>query len=163
MNAVNPTTGPARHHWLNTIVGLLDSAFYLSEEELYSVTYIVDRLLDTLHIPERDKAAVVPAVVDQEVRGGVYSLQLDSPRSSGLQRPVRRTTEHDCVASLEAWRNALENLVLSAYPSLSGEERVLLAKVLTDLLAAIGVPERAAAFFPDAVLRAHREIETWQS
>jgi hypothetical protein len=37
---------------------------------------------------------------------------------------------------------------------------LLVTKVMTDLLAVIGVPQRAAAFFPDAVAHAYREIDT---
>lgn len=154
------TAGPVpvtREHWLNTIVGVLDSAFYLTEEEQFAVASIVSRLLTTLRIPERDAAAVLPMPVVQEAHAGVYSTQLASA-AAGVRRPVRRVNEFDCATSLEAWRTGMENMFTIAYPNLEPGERILLSKVLNDLLAAIGVPTRVAAYFPDAVLRAHREI-----
>ena len=147
-----------RHHWLNTIVGVLDAAFHLTDEEQYAVSNIVHKLLSQLRIPERGAPRDVPVPVAQELHSGLYSLQLESRRSThaGGVRPVN---EYDCVASIEAWRSALVGMIGSSYPDLALEERLLLTKVMTDLLAAIGVPNRAAAHFPPAVIDAHRNLD----
>lgn len=147
-----------REAWLNTLVGILDSSFYLTYEEQFACAKIVRSLLTKLRIPERGQPKYLPMPVVQEVYAHFYSTALESSLS-GLPRPARRAHEDDCVTSLEAWRSALENMVVQAYPDLSAHERMLLAKVLNDLLAAIGIPDRAASHFPDAVLRAHREID----
>lgn len=147
-----------RDHWLNTVVGLLDSSFYLSMEEQYAAAHIVSALLSKLAIPERGEPAVLPMPVVQEVYANYYSTALETSLS-GVSRVVRPTSDSDCVTSLEAWRSGLESMFISAYPNLTAAERMLLAKVINDLLAAIGVPNRAASHFPDMVLRAHREIE----
>ena len=44
-----------------------------------------------------------------------------------------------------------------AYPDLDPAERLVSAKVLDDLLMALGVPYRAASSVPDAVIRSYRE------
>jgi hypothetical protein len=151
------TQTASKGHWLNTIVGVLDSSFYLTLEEQYTCTKIVSTLLDRLNIPARGKPTVLPMPIVQEVYANYYSLALETS-STGMTRNIRRVTENDCVTSLEAWRIALESMFIQAYPDLDSYERTLLAKILHDLLAAIGVPQRAASHFPDAVLRAHREI-----
>lgn len=147
-----------RDHWLNTVVGLLDSSFYLTMEEQYAAAHIVSALLAKLAIPERGEPVVLPMPVVQEVHANFYSTALDTSLS-GVSRVVRATSDNDCVTSLEAWRSGLESMFVSAYPDMSAAERMLLAKVINDLLAAIGVPQRAASHFPEMVLRAHREIE----
>lgn len=147
-----------RAHWLNTIVGLLDSSFYLTPEEQFAATRIVTKLLATLNIPDRSTPAVLPMPVVQEVYANYYSTALETTQA-GVRRVVRPVDEDDCVTSLEAWRSALESMFISAYPDLTAPERIILAKVIGDLLAAIGVPNRVAAYFPDMVLKAHREID----
>lgn len=151
---------PERAHWINVIVGILDASFYLSEEEQFAVSDIVRRLFLKLHIPERAMPGELPIPLVQELHSGLYSVQLEAPRTSGLARPVRHVSGGDSVTSLEAWRLSFENMILTAYPDLAVEERLLLRKVLTDLLAAIGVPDRAAASFPDAVIEAHQRLDS---
>lgn len=75
-----------------------------------------------------------------------------------MRRP-RAAGARECVVSLEGWREALLRMITTAYPDLSVDERLTTTKVLTDLLAALGLPARAAAFHPDAVLDAYREID----
>lgn len=147
-----------RHHWLTTYCGILDSAFYLAEEELYAVTDIIRKLLVVLRVPERSTPVYLPPAIAQEVTGQYYTLAL-AARDSGLPRQVRPVTDVDAVVSLEAWREALVGLVTTAYPDLSLEERLLTTKVFTDLLANIGVPNRAAAFHPQLVVSAYQEID----
>lgn len=154
------TASPQRHHWLSTFVGVLDEAFHLSEEEQFAVADIVSRLLRQLHIPDRGVPQIVPIPLAQEVYASLYSQQLESRRRARLNPRTRRIDPHDCVASLEAWRSPLVDMVATAYPDLAAEERLLLTKITTDLLAAIGVPTRAASHFPDAVLNAHRNLDT---
>lgn len=153
-------TGRAeRHHWLNTIVGLLDSAFYLSAEEQYAAASIVGKLLDWLRIPDRALPGELPMAVVQEMHGGYYTIQLEAPAAAGTVRPVRGATDVDCVASLEAWCAALSGLITTAYPQLDPAEKLAIRKVFSDLLAAIGVPHRVAAFMPDQVLYAHTDVD----
>lgn len=147
---------PGLHHWVATIVGVLDSAFNLTTSEQYEVTRIVNKLLQTLNIPDRGAPITIPMQVVQEMHAGIYS---DSLAAEDRPRNIRRVTQGDCVAPLEAWRNAFETMITSAYPDLEPTDRILLVKILNDLLAAIGVPNRAAVFFPDSVLAANRDIE----
>lgn len=145
-----------RHHWLNALVGMLDSAFRLTDQEQYFVADIVSKLLDFLDIPFRGMPASLPNAVAIEVESGQFALQLSSPRETGIDRPVRPAVVSDIVVSVEAWRTALMQLLVSAYPELSGEERVMTAQVFDQLLTAIGVPDRLACFFPEEVVRAYR-------
>lgn len=147
-----------RRHWLNTIVGILDAAFYLTYDEQTSVTTIVSGLLRKLDIPERGVAAVIPMNVAAEAFSNHYSESIAGSVQLAGVRQARRATPDMCNVSLEAWRAALENMFTSAYPDLSATERIFLAKMLTDLLKAIGVPYRASSFFPDAVIKMHREL-----
>lgn len=144
-----------RHHWLNTYVGVLDGAFWLSDEEQYFTSDIIVRLLDSLCIPERGNPKELSPPVALEVASGYYTVQLSSPRDSGLQRSPRPVHESDIIVSVEAWSQALLALITTAYPDLEPIERLVTTKVLSDLLIAIGVPGRAAAFFPDDVVRAY--------
>ena len=145
-----------RHHWLNTIVSVLDSAFHLTDHEQLATIDIVNKLLTRLNIPERGVPTSLPAPVALEVESGLYTIQLTHTRDSGLVRPVRAVHQgQDMVVSAEAWRDALTGMITSAY-ELTPPEKLFLASVVTDLLAALGVPNRAAAFFPDAVVRAYR-------
>lgn len=149
----------AQHHWLNTIVGILDSAFFLTDEEQFAVAGIVQQVLRALRIPERGTPLVMPVPVSQEASNGYYSLALSGPRESGVVRAVRPATEHDVVVSIETWREAIVGLFLTAYPDINADERLLLTKTFHDLLAAIGAPQRAAAFLPDVVQEAYRAVE----
>jgi hypothetical protein len=54
---------------------------------------------------------------------------------------------------------ALLGMLLSAYPDITGVERLLAMKILTDLLAGIGVPNRAAAAFPDDLIRLYQQLD----
>lgn len=148
-----------RYHWLNTIVGILDQAYHLTDEEQVHVLDIVNRLLDRLDIPDRSEPVVIPTPLAMEMSSGYYSTQLAGPRESGLVRPVRQTAHADMVVSVEAWCESLLSMLTTAYADLDSYERIGTAKILADLLDAIGVPDRAAAFFPDDLLRVAREVD----
>lgn len=148
-----------RHHWVNVLVGVLDSAFHLTDQEQAATAAIVHKLLTNLHVPGRGTPVNLPIPVVQEMHSNLYSLQLESTRRAATPREVRGTTSHDSVVTIEAWREALESMLLSAYPNLRAEERIIMAKVFTDLLAAIGVPNRAAAHFPPSVVAAHNKLD----
>jgi hypothetical protein len=151
----NPASAdPKLENWLSTFVGMLDSAFSLTDDEVFEVRRITARLLSALNVENRGQAHAVPLVLRQEMLSGHYSDSMDR-----LTPPaVRPVGANDCVASVAAWTTALEYMLASAYPDFSGDEMLLMRKVLTDLLTAIGVPDRAASFFPEAVMAAHREI-----
>jgi hypothetical protein len=151
---------PQRHDWLNAIVGTLDVAFHLTQDEQFLVSSIVAQLLDGLNIPDRGRPHSLPAAVASEVSAGVYSQQLATPRDHAVTRAVRAAQRHDIVVSLETWREALLGMLLSAHPDITGMERILAMKILTDLLAGIGVPNRAAAAFPDELIRLYQQLDT---
>lgn len=144
-----------RHTWLNTIVGIIDSAFALSDEEMYFTTVIVRKLLEGLRIPERHPADILPIAVTQEACAGVFSTQLHAHRAAGVSRIARAVASDDTVVTLEAWRQAIMTLILVSYPDLDPMERMWATGTVDELLLALGVPARAAAFFPDEVVRAH--------
>lgn len=148
-----------RHHWLNTVVGVLDSVFYLTEEETFAILEIVGSLLKNLNIPDRGIPAALPAPVAQEVAASYYSRQLANQLDSGSPRHIRPATEYDVIVGNDTWREALAALFTTAYPDITGEERLLLSKVLEDLLAAIGAPDRAPAFLPDLIIPTVKDME----
>ena len=150
------TTKITRANWINTIVGILNSAFILSEEEKYHVINITKRLLEALNIPERSTPEKLPAAVALEARSGFYSINLNQ-RSLLSSSDIRQVTANDIVVSVESWRDALMGLLVTAYPDLTFEEKIITAKILTEMLSALGLPERAAIFFPQEVVRAFQE------
>ena len=147
------------YHWLNTIVGILDQAFHLTEEEQFHVLDMVLRLLITLDIPDRSDPLVIPAPLALEISAAVYTTLLDSQRRAGVQHPARLSTRHDIVVSIEAWCESLTSLLTVAYPDISPEERLITHGIFAAILDALGVPDRAATFFPDEVVRAARTID----
>lgn len=144
-----------RHHWLNALVGIVDGAFHLSDMEQLQVIGYVRRLLAALRIPERGEPQVLPSSVALEVSSGFYTVALNSPCEAGVVRPVRGASESDMVVSVDAWRDALLGLIVTAYPDLLPEEKLVAGTVITEILLGLGVPQRAAAFFPDTVVRAY--------
>lgn len=145
-----------RANWINTIVGILNSAFSLTEEEKYQIMSITQRLLQALNIPDRDTPDKLPAAVALESRSGFYSLNLHQVNSN--QNPeMRHVTQNDIVVSIESWRDALMDLLITAYPDLTIEERIITAKILTEILSALGLPDRAAVFFPQEVVKAFQD------
>lgn len=150
---------PERHHWINTIVGLLDQAFNLTDDEQVFVIDYVDGMLTMLRIPDRADPAALPVPVVLEVSAQVYSAQLAAARESGFVRPVRLVRPGDVVVSVETWVETLLGLLVSAYPELTPPERVVTAKLLQDLLDSLGVPDRAASFLPDDVVRISRDVD----
>lgn len=150
---------PQRHHWLNSTVGILDEAFTLTQEEQYAVATIVRKLLDTLRIPDRGLTGDLPLAVVQEMHNNYYADMLDAANSNTSVRRPRPAMSTDAVMELEPWRAALEEMYLVSYPDLIAEERLILRKTFTDLLAALGVPNRAAEHFPTLVITAYRQLD----
>lgn len=153
-----PTPTPAvplRHHWLNTLTGILDGAFYLTDEEQLPVTQILGRLIDDLRIPDRGVPATLPAPVALELSCNFYTVRLSGPQDADGYRPIRAVSDRDLVVDVETWTAALVGLFLTAYPDMAGLETVHATNVLEDLLIRLGVPQRAAAYFPEEVLRAY--------
>ena len=145
-----------RHTWLNTLVGILDAAFSLSEEELYFTTVIVKQLLEGLRIPERGGAgSIVPTAVAQEAHAGVFSTLVNTSRDAGLFKEPRGVEAGDTIVTLEAWRQALLGLITTGFPDLEPVEVVWATSTIDELLLGLGVPNRAAAYFPAEVVRAH--------
>lgn len=159
MDVVPLRVVPERHHWINTIVGLLDQAFNLTDDEQVFAIGFVDKLLDMVHIPDRGDPASLPIPVVLEVSAQVYTNQLASARELGVVRPVRSVRAGDVQVSTETWVEALLSLLVNAYPELAPAERLVVAKSIRDLLDAIGVPDRAASFLPDDVVRISRDVD----
>jgi hypothetical protein len=154
-----------RYHWVNTLVGVLDDAFHLTEEEQFHVIDITRKLLTGLRVPERGVPTAIPAALSLEVNAGFYAQSLAAARTPGLPRPVRPASGDDCVVSIESWRTALLSMLVVAYPDIAPVERVYATKVLHDLLAAIGVPNRAAFCYPEDVIAAYLsgpDLTGWQ-
>lgn len=148
-----------RHHWLNTFVGILDGAFHLTDEEQFFCTDIINRLLAALRVPERGVPDELPSAVALEARSGLFTVQLTGPLTTRLRRPVRAASPDDQVVSPDAWAAAFTGMLTTAYPDLAPHERVVAQKVFLDVLDALGVPARAAAYFPDDVVRAHHDFD----
>ena len=147
------------YHWINTFTGFLDAALHLTEDEQVQVMAICGKMLGMLNIPDRGQPISLANPVALEVASSFYSTLLNGPRDSGRQREIRRVTGQDMYVSLEAWREALLGMILTGYPDLSGEERLVAARTLTDLLVGLGVPDRAASHLPDAVIRTARHTD----
>ena len=143
-----------RHHWLNTYLGILDSVFFLSEEEQYHTIKIISSLLEAIKIPERGTPVLIPASVAVEAKNSYYSISLDARQKSNFERHPMIIDNSDLMVSIDAWRDSLLNMLTTAYPELEPEEKILSAKIFTELLVALGLPNRAAAYFPDDVVRA---------
>jgi len=148
-----------RYHWLNTIVGILDQAFHLTDEEQIQVIAHVNHLLTELNIPDRSEPSVIPPPLALEMSASFYTTQLSGPRESGLIRPIRRTTHQDMVVSVQAWDEMFLTMLTTAYPDMTPIERIYTSKQISTLLDAIGVPDRAAAFFPEDVVRVARNVD----
>lgn len=144
-----------RHTWLNTIVGSLDAAFILSEEEMFFTSLYIRDLLDLLNIPGRTEPRAFPAPIVTEAASGLYAHSLSEIRSVGLVRKPLVAGPMDVRVSLEAWRQAFMGLLLVSYPDLAPNEQLTATKVFDDILLALGVPDRLATHFPDTVVRAH--------
>ena len=149
-----------RHHWLNTYVGMLDAAFALTDEEQVYVAMVVADLLDALNIPGRGEPDELPPGVALEVSAGYYTVQISGRSDSHLSRSPRSTGADDIVVSVEAWTQAFVNMLMIAYPALEPIDRIAAAKGFSDLLVSLGVPARAANWFPDDVVRAYRDVDS---
>lgn len=147
---------PQRHHWVNTIVGVIDAAFVLDGKELFYCGKIVLQLVDALRIPDRGNPCDMPCALAAEVHTQFYGVQMHGTERNNELRIPRSVNDTDTVTSLESWRRYLCGIFLAAYPDLSTAERAATIKVLDDLLTALGVPARAARFIPDDVVRSHR-------
>jgi hypothetical protein len=145
-----------RHHWLNTIVGIIDSAFRLSPMEQIGTLDIVNKLLKKVNIPERSVASDLPAPVSFEIASGIFSNQLASARNITSNPDSLPVSEGDMVISAEAWRDALAGLLFTSYPDLDARERLIINIGFTDLLDSLGIPARKAFFFPQTVITAYR-------
>lgn len=146
-----------RHHWLNTLVGIVDQTFNLTDEERFGVTSVFSTLLNRLQIPERGTPAAMPIPVAQEVAGNYYSNALANASNANYTREVRPASQNDIAVPIDTWREAYIGMFLTAYPNISGEERLLLSKAFQDLFAAIGAPHRAPTHLPDLLFPAIKD------
>ena len=152
---ISGTLSIHRSTWVNTLVGLIDSSFLLTEPELFFCTEAIVQLLNQLQIPQRSTPLALPSALVLELEASMFSNQIHGPRDAGVQRVSREATAGDVVVSLQVWRQTLLNNLTTAYPDLNPFERMMAAKVFDDLLSGIGVPDRVAQYLPDDVVRAH--------
>lgn len=150
---------PERHDWVNTFVGILDQAFHLTDDEQYFSSDYLTKVLAVLRIPDRGDPVTLPISVLLELTAQVYSTQLASSRTNQYLRPVRAAATNDIVVSIEAWTEAFIAMLHTAYDDLLPEERMMAARLFTDLFVAIGAPDRAASFLPDDVVRVARDVD----
>jgi hypothetical protein len=150
-----PYRTPQRHHWVNTLVGVLDGAFHLSEEEVLLTASIFGDLLDRIDVPGRGEPDEVPAALALEVSASLYSSGLAPQRP---ELPSTRAMAANTVAvRLEDWRDALSRMIFRAYPDLRPEERLFTVKVLDELLLALGLPTRLPCHLPEDVISVYGE------
>lgn len=142
-----------REHWLSAVVGVIDAAWNLTAEEQHHVNRIISVILDELDIPDRGDPVEIPVPIAMEVEGGFYSCQIHDAALSSEDRPVREVTEDDLTASPDVWRSSLVGLFTTAYPDLSGVERVWLSATIGELLGGIGVATRAPVWLSEDVVR----------
>lgn len=142
----------SRHHWLNTLLGIVDSVWNLSPEELVYASQQITQMLVTINIPERGTPHIIPAPLALEVDGGFYALQLDAPYDSNEPRPVRQLENRDISLPVDVWVSSLVSLVTTAY-TLEPIERLYLVKGFTELLADLGTEKRAPVYVPEDVVR----------
>jgi hypothetical protein len=148
-----------RHHWVNTLVGMLNIAFILSKTEELTITQIINQLLLSLNIPDRLSAVGLPAAVALEAEHQVYSKTLSNFDDTPLNRVARTCTEGEMVVSLESWSQALASMINSTYPDLEPLDRLRVLLVFREILSSLGVPARVARAFPDEVIKAYQEFD----
>lgn len=157
---MNEQKGPRKHHWLNTIVGQIDAAFLLTQEELFATSKVVGELLDNIRIEDRGMPAVLPTPLVAELSTSYWAVQLHSTDRLGSHaRNPRRVDDSDITVSLDVWRNSLSGLVLTAFPDMSPIERIIVAKTFDALLESLGVPNRAPRFIPDNAVMHFLDVE----
>lgn len=145
-----------RHHWLNTIVGIIDSAFRLSPMEQMGTLDVVNKILKATRIPDRAVAQTLPAPLSFEIASGIFSNQLATARNLNQNYDSIPVGSGDMVISAEAWRDALVGLILTSYPDLTADEKLYINVGFTNLLESLGIPQRRAYFFPQTVITAYR-------
>ena len=146
-----------RHHWVNTIIGILDSVFILTEVEQFGAIDAVNKMLGKLNIPERGHAFLIPASVAMEAESSYYTINMDNYQNGSQSRTPRVIISGDAVVSLDSWRDMFMNMITTSYPDLLPEEKLLLSSMFNTLLLSLGIPERAATYFPDDVVRAWKQ------
>lgn len=147
----------SRHHWVNTLLGIIDSVWHLSPEEFTVASDTLNRLLAQLHVPERGAPTIIPAPLAMEVDGGFYATQLHSPYDSNAPRPVRESGVRDMTLPVDVWVSSLVSLISTAY-DIAPLERLYATKTFTDLLSALGADTRVPVYIPDDVARAARDF-----
>lgn len=159
MTANSASREPEVYHWVSLFVGLLDTAFHLTDEEQVLTASILTRLLTGLRIEDRPTPDRIPAALALEIDAGFYTSAMASPRRNGVVRPISAARAGDPRVSVEAWSHALTTMLNVAYPDLDPEEGFLATKVFADVLTSLGVPARAAYHTPDEVMRAYHAVD----
>lgn len=129
-------------------MGIIDSAFELTDQELLVAADALRSLFTALQIPDRGSPREVPMPLLLEITSRFYTTYLRETANGSTPPEPRAVTSGELIAPVEAWRSALANLIFLAYPDLSPEERLATDKILTDLLGALGVSRRRAKFLP---------------
>lgn len=147
-----------RNVWINTFVGIIHTSFTLTDEEQYLTITILSKMFKAVNVPDRSQPKQLPAAIALEVNTGFYSRQTVASSEYSQTRSARKLQQGDLVASVESWRQALLNMILSAYPDITPDEKLFISKILNDLLVGLGLPMRAALYFPEDVVRAYQDL-----
>lgn len=139
---------PDRDQWVHTFMGIIDSAFELTDEEQLVTADTLRSLFSALRIPDRGSPREVPMPLLLEITSRFYTTYLRNTAKETDRPQPRAAGPGELLAPIEAWRSALANIIFLAYPDLSPEERLATDKILTDLLGALGVSRRRANFLP---------------
>ena len=143
-----------RHHWVNTILGTLSTAFSLTDKEEYNILLRVGRLLDLLRIPERGPIATMRADLATEVVSGYFTDitnpwrnpdaisddALDETNSS-----IRIAAKTDIHVPLRLWLTALTGLFTTSYSDFSPGELEDIRRELTYILEGLGLHDEGDA------------------
>lgn len=166
-----------RHHWVNTILGTLSTAFRLTDVEEYNILLRVGRLLDILRIPDRGPVTTMRADLATEVVSGYFS-DITNPwtnPSSGedilpeADSSIRAAAKTDIRVPLASWLTALTGLFTSSYSDFTIEELADLRRELTYILEGLGLhdecdtnpekPIRVTNFLTEDVMRSFTQTQ----
>lgn len=167
-----------RHHWVNTILGTLSTAFDLTDNEEYHILLRVGRLLDILRIPERGPVAIMRADLATEVVSG-YFTDITNPWTNpdmGSEDivcetgpSIRAAEKTDIHVPLTLWLTALTGLFTASYSDFTPIELEDLRRELTYILEGLGLhdegdanpekPIRVTNFLTEDVMRSFTQIQ----
>ena len=140
-----------RSHWLNTLLGIIDSVWILTPTEQVQSAKVLLSILDTLNIPDRGNPSAFPIQLALEVESGYYTILLAAEDESGYPRVPKVSQEDEYNFPIEVWTASLVSILVVAYPELEPVERVYASKCFMDLLDALNISNRNPTHVPSSV------------